>query len=170
MTTDVRPRRGASTVIARLGCAVGAALLLTGAADAAEITLANAWMRPIREGLPTAMAYVDIKSDADVRLVGASTPAAKSVAIIDVTQNPDDTTTSKEVKALEVPGGKVTRLAYNGSHLELREVLETRGTGQTVALKLEFVDAAGKRQFVETVALMRGILLWQPPEDRAQPK
>ncbi len=137
--------------------------------SAATIELKNAWARPMAKGYPVARAYVDIRSDTPLKLVGASSPIAKSIGIVSAGIKPDGSDeTPKEVRALDVAAGRDTRLALNGDYLELREVLEDKATGATFALKLEFVDAAGKRQVAETAAVVRGVML-QPPPPAALP-
>jgi periplasmic copper chaperone A len=168
MRSALFPRSSGGRSVACSLCAGGVFLLVAGVAHAVEITLASAWMRPVREGAPSAIAYVDITSDADMKLVGASSPAAKTVAIVAIIQNPDGTSTSKEVRELDIPAGHATRLAYNGTHLELREIRETLQAGQHVVVELEFIDNAGRRHVAQTGALIRGILLPQPPEPGPQ--
>jgi hypothetical protein len=150
-------------------CTAGAALAFAAPVAGADIRLANAWTRPMGQGYPTAEAYVDIRSDVTVKLVGASSPAARSVAIMVARENPDGTRTATAVRELEVPGGGETRLALYGNHLELREILEQKAPGMYVPLKLEFVDAAGNKQIVAIDAVVRGVVL-RPPAPPAEPQ
>jgi len=138
-------------------------------ASAAEIELRNAWARPMAKGYPVAAVYVDIRSDTALKLVGAGSPVAKSIGIVSAGIKPDGSDeTPKEVRELNVGAGRDTRLALNGDYLELREVLEDKGPGATIPIRLEFVDASGKRFTAETTALVRGITL-QPPLPAAVP-
>ena len=136
-----------------------AALAAASVAGAAEIHLANAWMRPMQTGDKAVPAFVDIKSDVAVTLVGASTPVATSVAIMldagsDGTGKP---LPAKETTRFEVPAGAGRRLALNGDYLEMRGIRETRLNGARVPLQLTFVDGNGKRIVVDTVATVRGM-------------
>jgi len=143
--------------------AVAAAIVALPAA-AATIELMNAWARPMAKGYPVARAYVDIRSDTPLKLVGASSPVAKSIGIVSAGIKPDGSDeTPKEVRALDVAAGRDTRLALNGDYLELRDVLEDKAPGATFVLRLEFVDDAGKRQVAETEAVVRGVTLPPPP-------
>lgn len=138
-------------------CAVAAcALAFAGAAGAAQVALSSVWMRPANAGAESARAYVDIKSDANVDLVGASTPAAKKVEIVQV-ETIGDPSTETVVKKYAVPGGTTTRLAYLGDHLRLVGIKRTLGTGDPVPLKLRFVDDRGKRFEVDTHITVRGL-------------
>lgn len=145
--------------------AVAAALALAAApALAADVALANAWMRPARAGA-TGSAYVDIRTNAPLKLVAAKSPAAKSVAFVLVTQNLDGTTTERTVAEVDVPGGVETRFAYNGSRIELLGLALDLRPGLTIPLTLEFVETTGAklRQSIEIGVLVRGVML--PPAE-----
>ena len=148
-----------------MGCMLAAHVTLAHAAP--QVTLQNAWMRPAPEGAPIARVYVDIGSDANVTLEGASTPIAKKVEIVRV-KTIGDPSTEKVVKKLAVPMGTTTRLAYLGDHLRLVNVTQTVTNGSPVRIKLRFFDAKGKRFDVATDVLVRGILL-VPHEADAPP-
>lgn len=129
----------------------------TAVADAADVTLQNAWMRPAPAGTATAKAYVDIASDRALELVGAASPAAKKVSLVAVTVK-DTTIDEKVVKSLPVAAGKPTRLAFNGNHLRLSDITRDIGNGVPVPLTLTFRDTAGKSLEVKTEILVRGLL------------
>jgi copper(I)-binding protein len=152
----------------RLVAPIAIAVLLTvpvAPAFAADITLKNAWMRPVRAGMPTAAVYVDIRTDVPLRLVGARSPIAKSAGIVLVNQNLDGTTTERPVAEVEIPGGQETRFAYNGSRIELRDIVETLPPGANVPLTLEFVEGKGSaRHAIEIGVLVRGVILPPAPE------
>ncbi len=151
---EARPRAALAAVLA------AGAIFATTAARAAEIELRNAWARPMAKGYPVAAVYVDIHSDVALKLVAATSPAAKSIGIISAGIKPDGSDeTPKEVRELDVAAGRDTRLAVNGDYLELREVLEDKGPGTVIPLKLEFLDGAGKRHVGGTEAVVRGIAL-----------
>ena len=77
-------------------CAVVAACTIAGAsfASAGDVTLKTAWLRPAAAGMPEALAYVDIVSETELELVGASTPFAKKVELVLVTMKDDVAATS----------------------------------------------------------------------------
>ncbi len=146
------------------------AAILAVPALGSDITLKNAWMRPVREGYQTAAVYVDIRTDVSLKLVGASSPIAKSAGIVLVDQNADGTTTERPVKEADIPGGQETRFAYNGSRIELREIVQTLPPGANVPLKLEFVEAkGGARHAIEIGVLVRGVILPPPLEPDKSP-
>lgn len=147
-----------SEVRALKHCLVAAcACALASVAGAAEVTLSSVWMRPAVAGAD-ARVYVDIRSDANVDLVGATTPVAKKVEIVQ-TKTIGDPSTEKVVKKYAVPGGTTTRLAYLGDHLRLLGVRRALDNGEPVPVKLLFVDANGKRFDVETNVTVRGLTI-----------
>jgi copper(I)-binding protein len=138
-------------------------------AAAIELEIRNAWARPMAKGYPVARVYLDIRSDSPLKLVGATSPAATSVALVSAGIKPDGRDERPvEVREIDVAAGHDTRLALNGDYLELREVLEDKSSGTTIPLRLEFVDAAGMRHVAEAVAIVRGITLQPPPEPAAR--
>jgi copper(I)-binding protein len=160
------------TVSIRFPLAIAASILFCDVAPAvaADITLSNPWMRPTRAGAPTAAVYVDVKTDVPLTLVGASSPVAKSAGIKLVRQNPDGSTTETSVKEFDIAGGTVTRFAFNGNNIELREIRQDLYPGANVPLTIEFVEPKGdaKKHSIEIGVLVRGILLPPPAEPGAK--
>jgi copper(I)-binding protein len=142
-------------------CAVAAACVAAaGDPVGASIVLKTAWLRPAAAGMAEAQAYVDITSASDLVLVGASTPFAKKVELVEVTMK-DDKPEAKVVASMPVPGGKTTRLAYRGSHLRLVDITRDFGNGTPVPLTLEFKSPDGKEMTASVNATVRGVLLPQ---------
>jgi len=151
---------------------VGFALAAFASSAIADVTLANAWMRPAPAGADAARAYVDIKSDKTLDLIGARTPVAKRVEIVRVGKI-GDPATEKVVRTFAVLGGTTTRLAYLGDHLRFIGITRDVANGDPVALTLVFKDAAGKTTEATTQVSVRGLLLPQqmsPPMQDAPPK
>lgn len=144
-----------------------AALFASALLHAAEVRLSSAWMRPAPAGAEAARAYVDIRSDATVDLVGATTPVARGVAIVHVGRI-GDPATEEVVKSFAVLGGTTTRLAYLGDHLRLTGMTRDVGNGDPVPLTLIFKDAGGKRIEATTQIVVRGLLLPQQAPDAAR--
>jgi periplasmic copper chaperone A len=136
-------------------CAVAAGDPIPG-----NVMLKTAWLRPAAAGMAEAQAYVDIISESDLVLVGASTPFAKKVELVEVTTK-DGQPESKVVASMPVPAGKTTRLAYRGSHLRLVEITKDLGNGTPVPITLAFKSAEGKDVTATISAVVRGVLLPQ---------
>ncbi len=128
------------------------------AAQAAEVTLRNAWMRPAPAQAETARVYVDIDSGATLELVGASTPVADNVEIVRV-RRIGDPASEEVVKAFAVSAGKTTRLAYRGDHLRFKGILRDLANGDPVPLTLVFKAADGREVRATTNVVVRGLLL-----------
>jgi copper(I)-binding protein len=149
-------------------CVVVALLaLLCGTAHAADIKLTSAWMRPAPAG-SDARVYVDIASDTPLTLVGASTPVARKVEIVQVTRF-DGTDPGKVVAKMAVEPGTPTRLAYKGSYLHLVKVRRDLVLGPPVPVTLEFRDRAGKRVTAQADVQVRGVALPMPAAQDAEP-
>jgi copper(I)-binding protein len=143
-------------------CGIVAVCALSAAACAlaAEVTLKTAWLRPAAAGMAEAQAYVDITSDSDLELVGASTPFARKVELVLVAMK-NDVPDLQVVTSMRVPAGKTTRLAYRGSHLRLVEITKSFGNGTAVPLTLLFKSPDGKEVTAAVDAQVRGLLLPQ---------
>ena len=135
--------------------AASIALLAPLASVAVELKIDNAWARPAIEG-ESAPVYCDIASDSALKLVGATSSVAKSVAIV-ITETKDGLPTTKSVKSLDIAARSTTRLALHGNFLELREVRQTFGNGDMVPVTLEFVAPDGTRHNAMINALVRGV-------------
>lgn len=134
-------------------------------ASAADISLKNAWMRPARVGSPYTAMYVDITTDIPLKLVGGATSVAKSIGFVLVDQNPDGTTTEHPVQEADILPGPATRFAYNGSRIELRDLVEDCYPGGNIPVTLEFLEPkSGMRHAIEIGVLVRGVML--PPADQ----
>ncbi len=162
------PRRPASFRSKRwlgpLACALLGPFAL---AHAAEIKLANAWMRPAYAGQPAHEAYVDITSDTPLKLRKVSTSAAKAVEIVILERKAEGVATPKVVKSFDIPAGKETRFALHGNVLRLKAIQRALDPAQTVPLTLEFTDAKGRKHSASTDALVRGLFPKRPPEAAA---
>ena len=154
----------------RMPFPIVAALLacLVASAEAADITVKNAWTRPARSGTAANGVYVDIVTNVPLRLVGATSPAAKSVAIVLVDLKPDGTSVDNVVKEVAIPGGKETRFAYNGNRLDLRDISDNLLPGVLVPMTLQFIEGPNNRQDVDIQVLVRGVIL--PPAEPEKTK
>ena len=153
-------RRAALRAVVAAGAMAAASGAIGGAAQAGEVTLKTAWLRPAAAGMADAQAYVDIVSESDLVLVGASTPFARKVELVLVTMK-DNPPEVKVVTSIPVPAGKTTRLAYRGSHLRLVEITKSFGNGTVVPMTLAFKSADGKDVTATIDAQVRGLLLPQ---------
>ena len=155
--------RGTLALLRR--CAVAGALAVSLGASATDapaggVTLKTGWLRPVAAGMAEAKVYVDIASETDLVLVGATSPVARKIELVEVTAKGEQTE-AKAVASMPVPGGKTTRLAYLGSHLRLVDITKDLANGNAVPITLAFKKPDGKELTVQFDARVRGLLLPQ---------
>jgi len=136
--------------------------LVASAADAptGSVTLKTGWLRPAAAGMAEAKVYVDITSETDLVLVGATTPVARKVELVDVTTKGEQSE-ARLVASMPVPAGKTTRLAYLGSHLRLVDINKDLANGNSVPITLAFKSPDGREVTAQFDARVRGLLLPQ---------
>jgi hypothetical protein len=134
-----------------------AAALLASAASlpvcAADISVTDAWARATMPGQPVSGAYMQIRSDADARLVSVSSPAVPRVEMHEMKMD-GDVMRMREVKAIELPKGKTVSLEPGGFHIMLMNLQKPIAAGDVIPLILT-VESGGKRQTVELKAEAR---------------
>ena len=134
-----------------------ALLCIAGAAPAVEIHVNNPWVRSATQGQAATPAYVDIGSDTELKLVGATSPWARKVELR-VVEMKDGVPMERTVAALDVPAGTL-RLAPGGEHLVLIDATRAFGNGDFVPITLNFEDASRTPHTVDLRAQARGLLL-----------
>jgi hypothetical protein len=135
---------------------LAAALLISAAslpAWAADISVSNAWARATVPGQQVSGAYMQIRSDADARLVSASSPAVPRVEMHEMKMD-GDVMRMREVKAIELPKGKTVSLEPGGFHIMLMNLPKPIAAGDVIPLILT-VESGGKQQTVEVKAEAR---------------
>jgi copper(I)-binding protein len=104
-------------------------------------------------GQPVSGAYMQIKSDADARLVSVSSPAVPRVEVHEMKMD-GDVMRMREVKAIELPKGRTVALQPGGFHLMLMNLSKPIAAGDVIPLTL-VVESGGKQQTVEVKAEAR---------------
>ena len=135
---------------------VAAALLASAAtlpAWAANVSVTDAWARATMPGQKVSGAYMQIRSDADARLVGASSPAVPRVEVHEMKMD-GDVMRMREVKAIDLPKGKTVSLEPGGYHIMLMNLAKPIAAGEVIPLVLT-VESGGKQQTVEVKAEAR---------------
>ena len=137
--------------------ALVAAVLLASAATlpawAANVSVTDAWARATMPGQKVSGAYMQIRSDADARLVGASSPAVPRVEVHEMKMD-GDVMRMREVKAIELPKGKTVSLEPGGYHIMLMNLAKPIAAGEIIPLVLT-VESGGKQQTIEVKAEAR---------------
>ena len=120
---------------------------------AANVSVTDAWARATMPGQKVSGAYMQIASDADARLVGASSPVVPRVEVHEMKMD-GDVMRMREVRAIDLPRGKTVSLAPGGYHIMLMNLAKPIAAGDVIPLTL-VIEADGKRQTVEVKAEAR---------------
>lgn len=142
-------------------CAL-ALLCAAGTVSAVEVQVNNPWVRSAAEGQAATPAYVDLKSDTPLKLVGASSAWARKVEIRTF-ELKDGLPVEHAVPALDVPAGAEFRLAPGGGYLALMDIQHAFGNGDFVPITLRFEDARHIAHTVDLKAQARGLPSANPP-------
>lgn len=136
-----------------------AAVFLLGAvslpAAAAEISVTDAWVRASMPGQKVSGAYMKIQSDADARLLGASSSVIPRVEVHEMKMD-GNVMRMREVKAIDLPKGKTVLLEPGGFHLMLMNLPKPIAAGDVIPLVLT-VESDGRQQTVEVQAEARAM-------------
>lgn len=120
---------------------------------AANISVTDAWVRATVSGQQVGGAYMQIRSDADARLLSVSSPAVPRVEIHEMKMD-GDVMRMRELKSVALPKGKTVALAPGGGHLMLMNLKKPIAAGDVIPLTL-VVESGGKRQTVRVKAEAR---------------
>ena len=111
------------------------------AAQAAPITIADAWALPSPGGASVAAGYMQIRAaDAGDRLIGAASPRAASVEIHTM-QTVDGVMQMRAVETLDIPANGSVALAQGGNHLMFIGVTAPFAEGEDIPVELRFENA-----------------------------
>ena len=130
------------------------ALLLSAAnLHAAEVAVADAWVRATMPGQKVSGAYMRIQSDVDAKLIGASSPAVPRVEMHEMKMD-GDIMRMRELKTIELPKGRAVSLEPGGYHFMLMNLPKPIAAGDVIPLSLT-IESGGKRQTVDVQAEAR---------------
>lgn len=136
---------------------VAAASLSSASVYAGDIQIEKARVRATAPGQETAMVDLQVTSKQAASLVGASTPAAKSVELHRMTHD-DGVMKMREVPAIQLPAGQVVDLGEAGFHLMLIGLKAPIKEGATLPLTLTFQLANKKTLKLETAAEVKPLV------------
>jgi periplasmic copper chaperone A len=131
-----------------LFCAIN---LYSGGVCAADVTVSDAWARATAPGQTVGGAYLKIQSAQSAHLVGAKSPAAKSVELHQMTME-KDVMKMRQVARLELPAGTAVELKPGSYHLMLMGVKRPLVKGEQIPLELTIEDKGGRRHTVNVKA------------------
>ena len=129
--------------------------------SAAEVVVANPWVRGTVAGQKTSGAFMELRSATDTALVGVASPVARFVEVHEMKME-GGVMRMNAVNKLALPAGKAVELKPGGYHVMLMDLTQTLKEGDTVPVTLTFEDKAGKKQTVEVKAPVRGLAAAAP--------
>jgi copper(I)-binding protein len=164
MSGETDPVRLRGTIMKRtLLAAFACALMLAGAADAAEpthsykldgITVSDAWARASLGKAPNSAAYLTLRNDgpADDRLIAVETEAAAKPEL-HTTKMADGVMKMRPLEGVDLPAGGEATLAVGGSHVMLMGLRAPLHAGDSFPMTLVFEKAGRLSLEVEVRAL-----------------
>jgi copper(I)-binding protein len=139
-----------------------AALLLSTSVFAGDIKVEKAWARATAPGQDSAGVDLTIISKQDATLVGASSPACKSIELHSMTMAHDSGMMKmREVPSIELPAGKRVNLGESGYHLMLTGLKSPLKAGESVPLTLD-IKVSKRKVKIETRAEVRPLTTTNP--------
>lgn len=120
----------------------------------AEVSVAEPWVRATVPAQKATGAFMQLKSDADARLVSVASPVAGVVEIHEMAMDKDVMKMSP-VPALELPAGQAVELKPGGYHVMLMGLKAQVKEGDQVPLTLVIENKDGSRQTLELTAPAR---------------
>ncbi len=120
----------------------------------AAVTATDAWVRGTVPAQKTTGAFVTLQSSEDAKLVGVSTPLAKS-AEIHTSSESQGVMRMHAVDAVKLPAGQRVELKPGGFHVMLVDISRALAEGDQVPLTFTIEDAKGKRSQIELRAPVR---------------
>ena len=139
---------------------IGMALSLPAWADTVKIE--NAWVRATAPGQKVAGGFLDLTADADMKLVGGSSPASDSLEL-HMMKMDGGVMIMRQIPEIALPKGKKVNLKPGGLHIMFIGLKQQIKEGERVPVSLTVLDSAGKEQQLqlEAQALRAGGMVHQ---------
>lgn len=122
----------------------------------AQTSVEDAWVRATVPGQPATGAFMHITSTTDSKLVGVSSPVAKTVQIHQMSMK-GDVMNMQQVDSVELPAGKTVVFDSNGYHVMFMGLAAQVKEGDQVPVTLTVQDDKGARQSIEVRAPARAL-------------
>jgi copper(I)-binding protein len=133
---------------------VVAAWLALSLPAAAQVTVADPWVRGIVGGQRATGAFMTLTAGKDSALVAAASPVAKIVEIHE-SKVENGVMQMRAVQRIDLPAGKPVALKPGGLHVMLMALTQPLPDGSAVPITLTFEDRDGKRTTAQVSATVR---------------
>lgn len=150
--------------VAGISAALVCGLFAT-AAHAQEVAVRDAWIRGTVQGQNATGAFMELTGKSNARLVGASSPVAKTVEVHNMKVE-NGIMKMFPVEGVDLPAGKPVKLAPGGYHVMLMELQKPLTAGSRVPLKLTFELANKQRETVDLQVEVRDVKGMAKPETK----
>lgn len=132
-----------------------AAILALGSAPVmADVAVSAAWVRATVPAQKATGAFMQLKSNADARLMSAASPIAGVVEIHEMVMD-GQVMKMNAVPGLDLPAGQTVELAPGGYHVMLMDLKQQVKEGDEVPLTLTVENKDGSRATLEVKAVAR---------------
>ena len=138
----------------RVLCVLMATGLFTSPAFADSVRIENAWVRATAPGQKVAGGFMDLTADADMSLIGGSSPISKSVELHFMRME-NGVMEMREMKEIRLPKDQAVALEPGGLHVMFIGLKKPITEGQKVPLSLIVKAANGKRKTIALEAKAR---------------
>lgn len=124
---------------------LAAAILFSGIAQAANLTVTKAWVRPAVSGQQVTGAYMDLVAKRPAKLIKVESAVADAVEIHRMTMN-DGVMEMRELETIDLPANQTVRLHPGDYHLMLIDLKKALRPGERVPLRLTLLNANGRTE------------------------
>jgi hypothetical protein len=138
----------------RLLIALAAASTVGSTLAHAQVSVTEPWIRATVPGQKVAGGYMQLKSERNVALVDASSPAAARVEIHEMAME-GNVMKMRAMTKLDLPAGRTVELKPGGYHIMFMEIKEPMKPGAQVPVTLVFEDGEKKRSSINVTAEVR---------------
>ena len=122
----------------------------------AQVAVMDPWVRGTVSAQKATGAFMQLKSAADVALVGAVSPVAGVTEVHEMRMD-GGVMRMSALPRLDLPAGKVVDFKPGGYHVMLMDLKQPLKDGDRVPMTLTFQDKAGKRFTVDVDAPVRAL-------------
>ncbi|MCP5278484.1 MAG: copper chaperone PCu(A)C [Thiobacillus sp.] len=126
-------------------------LTLSASALADNVKVDNAWVRATAPGQKVAGGFLDLTADADMKLVGGSSPASSTLEL-HMMKMDGGVMEMRQIPEIALPKGKTVSLKPGGLHIMFIDLKQRIREGDKVPVTLTVKNAAGKEQQLQVEA------------------
>ncbi|MEW6677390.1 MAG: copper chaperone PCu(A)C [Pseudomonadota bacterium] len=128
---------------------VGLSLAFPALAD--NVKIESPWVRATAPGQKVAAGFMELTADADMKLVGGSSPISKNLELHMMSMD-DGVMIMRQIPEIALPENKKVHLAPGGLHIMFIDLQQQVKEGDMVPVTLVVRNGAGKEQILRLEA------------------